>query len=192
MHTRAPFPITGDGKYLLTATLCLPCYLYSHSVLLCLTSSALQCSRHTPPPPPSTTWPTRPDCFRGSSSARLLWLVNVCLFIAYLNVSHAVYLLFVLRCAWNCSINRVNRVCCRRVSLSPPSLFCLDGLKLMEHKAPNMEGFSYHRVDWWPAAVPTARWCYWGWRHEATWRAHSALRQARDWRRQETVAHPSN
>ena len=49
---------------------------------------------------------------------RLLWLVNVCLFIAYLNVSHAVYLLFVLRCAWNCSINRVNRVCCRRVSLS--------------------------------------------------------------------------
>lgn len=101
------------------------------------------------------------DCSRGSSSARLLWLVNVCLFIASLSVYHAVYLLFVLRCVWNCSINLVNRQSRRRLSV-----FSLNGLKLMEHRAPNMEGFSYRRVDRWPAAEPltTARWCYWAWR----------------------------
>lgn len=109
------------------------------------------------------------DCFRGSSLALLLWLVNVCHFIAYsiwMFLMQCSYLLFVLQCVWNCSINRVNRAFLL--------FFPLNGLELMEHKAPNMEGFSYytHTVDWWPAAVPTARWCYWDWRHappDACW-----------------------
>lgn len=87
------------------------------------------------------------DCFRGSSLTCLLWLVNVCLFIAYLNVFHAVYFLF---CPPpQMCVKLFNKPCDQSVSQAHLYVYSLtqrpevNGTQSAQHG-----GLSYHRVDW--------------------------------------------